>query len=699
MNDKKTYWATLPSDEIASEIVDRVDKYMKFLESSGLLAIYRKSYNAYFGGTPNDYFQNSSSVGSAGEQGELSMLTVNHYRNLIQHLLVMTTSSRPALNSQASNTDMKSKAQTILANGILDYYMRDKRLERFWKTACEHSLVLGEGYVDMEWDTSLGQQYGVDPASSRVVKEGDIKYTNPIGPLDVVRDIHSKEYSVSSWKIVLYTANKFDLAAKYPELADKILATSTSLAEQTRWSVGGTMGMGTGDLVTVKKLYHPMTDSVPNGRLTLVLDSDTVLFDGPLPYTNLPQGVPLYRIVPGDFVGTPFGYASSWDILGLSDVHNSLYSTVVTNQTSFGVQNVTVPKGHDVSYQQLTGGLNLIEYDSKLGKPESLNLTHTPPEIFSFIEKIEKTESLLMGINDVVRGDPQASLKSGSALALVASQSIQFNSGLQASYISLLEDVGTATIRMLQTFANTKRVASIAGKSKRFMLKEFSNDDIAQINRVVIDVTNPLSRTVSGRLEMAKDLLQIPGLIKHPDQYFQVISTGTYEPLIQDQETELLTIDSENEMMQDGENPPVMITDDHALHVREHKAVVSMPDSRNDPRVLKAATDHIQQHINLLTTTDPRVLILTGQTPLPPPPQPGPPPPQGGPGAPPPQGPPPHQQHPPMNNMPNHAPGPTLNPAAGTIGEQAGNVKPPNMPTNPLTKQPFNNATGGLPQK
>ena len=441
----------------------------------------------------------------------------------------------------------------------------------------------------------------------------------------------------------------------------------------------------------------------------LLLDSKTWLFDGPMPYTNLPGGMPIYRITPSEFYGTAFGYSPVWDVVGLSEVHDALYSTIVTNQVTFGTQNIIVPKGHDIGYQQLTGGLNLIEYDPKLGKPEALQLTKTAPEIFNFIEKLEKTESLLLGLNDVVRGDPQASLKSGAALALVASQAIQFNSGLQASYISLLEDVGTATIRMLQTFANTKRVASIAGKSKRFMLKEFSSEDIEQINRVVVDVTNPLSKTVSGRLEMAKDLLQIPGLIKHADQYFQIIETGTYEPMLQGPEAELLTIDSENEMMQDGQKPVVVLTDDHALHVREHKSVLAMPDSRLDPKVVTAVLDHIQDHINTMQNADPRTLMLTGQQPLPPPPPPPmPPPPEPGPNGSPPPGPGPQgpsgpQQHPPMPPpMPHSPPGPQGNPAGvvnptDPISQQAQGVKLPHMPTNPLSKKPFNNQNGGIP--
>jgi len=241
------------------------------------------------------------------------------------------------------------------------------------------------------------------------------------------------------------------------------------------------------------------------------------------------------------------------------------------------------------------------------------------------------------------------------------------------------------------------------------MLKEFSSEDIEQINRVVVDVTNPLSKTVSGRLEMAKDLLQIPGLIKHADQYFQIIETGTYEPMLQGPEAELLTIDSENEMMQDGQKPVVVLTDDHALHVREHKSVLAMPDSRLDPKVVTAVLDHIQDHINTMQNADPRTLMLTGQQPLPPPPPPPmPPPPEPGPNGSPPPGPGPQgpsgpQQHPPMPPpMPHSPPGPQGNPAGvvnptDPISQQAQGVKLPHMPTNPLSKKPFNNQNGGIP--
>ena len=59
----------------------------------------------------------------------------------------MITSSRPTMDARAINTDYKSYAQTYLANGILDYYMREKKLEDALKKATELAVVLGAGFI------------------------------------------------------------------------------------------------------------------------------------------------------------------------------------------------------------------------------------------------------------------------------------------------------------------------------------------------------------------------------------------------------------------------------------------------------------------------------------------------------------------------------------------------------------------------
>src|SRR5690606_22441740 len=133
----------------------------------------------------------------------------------------------------------------------------------------------------------------------------------------------------------------------------------------------------------------------------------------------------------------------------------------------------------------------------------------------------------------------------GNALALVQSMALQYMSGLQQSYVQLIEDVGTGLIKMLQRFASVPRIAAIVGKSNRTEMREFSGDDLSRITRIVVDVGNPLSRTIAGRTEMGEHLLQM-GLIKTPEQYFTILDTGRLDAMTDDTQSELYLIKAEN---------------------------------------------------------------------------------------------------------------------------------------------------------
>jgi hypothetical protein len=229
---------------------------------------------------------------------------------------------------------------------------------------------------------------------------------------------------------------------------------------------------------------------------------------------------------------------------------------------------------------------------------------------------IQSAETI-SGVNSVTRGNPEASLKSGTALALVQSMSLQYISGLQQSYVKLIEDVGTAIVQILKDFATTPKVITLVGKNNRPLLKEFTGEQISAINRVVVDVGNPLARTTAGRVQMAEQMLQM-NLIKSPEQYFQVINTGKIETLFEGEMNELLLIKSENEQMLEGKDVLVSPLDKHRLHINEHKAVLSDPDLRRDPELVRIVLDHIEKHLNALRETDPALLQLVGEQPLPP---------------------------------------------------------------------------------
>lgn len=536
-----TYFAADTAEEAVNTLNRKASDWFDAILENNYLEKVRLSWDAYHGA----YYGNGHQISWGGEQGELVNLAVNHYRNIARHILNMITANRPAFQARATNSDSKSEIQTELANGLLEYYMREKRLERFLMKAVEYAVVLGTGYIKMEWSATSGQIYDYYPAQDTIdpktgetvpgkpqpIYEGDVIFRN-LTPFDVVFDSTKESSEENDWVLVRTFKNKFDLAAKYPEQAEEIknLRTKSQL-EKNRLSRIYDYDQ-TVD-VPVYEFFHKRTESLPNGRYILYLSTEVILEDTILMY----RALPVYRISASDILGTQYGYSPMFDLLPLQNQVNSIYSTVATNQNAFGVQNILNPRGNDVRVNQLEGSLNFIEYtpvpnSPSGGRPEALNLTQTPPEIFNFLQMLVRDMETISGVNSVARGNPESSLKSGSALALVQSQALQFMSTLQQSYIQLIEDVGTGLINLLRDFASVPRIAAISGINNRMKMVNFSGDDLDYINRVLVDVGNPLAQCLGkdtpvlmydGSIKMVQDI-KINDLIMGPDSKPRTVS-------------------------------------------------------------------------------------------------------------------------------------------------------------------------------
>ena len=602
------YFASLPADEAVGVLTRRADDWFETLTNNNYLDKVKRCWLAYHGAYFDD-IGGGHSITFGGEQGELSHLPVNHFRNIAQHILVMVTANRPSFQARSTNTDYKSIVQTKLANSLLDYYMREKRLEKNLRLAVEYAIVMGSGFIKMEWNSTTGEIVDYNEETQTPIYEGDVVFTN-LSPFDVVFD-STKETSDLDWVITRTWKNKFDVAAKYPELEKDIKGLKTK-SDMSKFKLVGSSYDKTVD-IPVYEFYHRRSESMPDGRYMIYLDDDIVLSDAPMPYRELP----VYRITPSDILGTPYGYTSMFDLLPLQDGVNSLYSTALTNQNAFGVQNIYVPRGADIAINQLGGGLNVIEGNAQAGKPEALNLTETPAEIFNFMQQLIGDMETLSGVSSVARGQPEPSLKSGNALALIQNQSLEFVSGLQGQYIQMIEDIGSGLINLLKDYATTKRVASISGKNNKTEMKSFNNDDLDSVNRVIVDVGNALAQTTAGRVQIAEQLLQMMPERMTPQMYISIMNTGELDLMTNGMNDEITLIQSENERLVDGEVEVLaIITDDHTMHIQEHKSVLADPDLRLDATLVGRTLDHIEEHLTLLRETDADLLVMMKQQPL-----------------------------------------------------------------------------------
>lgn len=673
--ENEEYWAAKQDkDEIVSEIHSRATEYYNFLENSGLFWMWERSYLAYYGANLTNQSKGQMFEGSRLRQEEVvTRLKSNHFRSVIKHAALLTVSNKPAWACRATNSDYKSQAQTILGNGLMDYYMREKKLSKVLRLAVEKGLVFSEGWVHSPWDKEAGEIYEVDE-NLEPIYEGDQKYSTH-SPLDVIRDTELDDDD-HQWLIVRDFRNKWDLAATNEEVANNILTLENhSYEELESFAFNISESTTKVNRVPVFTMYHAKTPSVPEGRLIEVV-GNIVLYDGPLPYKE----IPLYCLKPDSLLEAQFGYSPAFEVLGPQQAVDVLSTAIMTNNAANAVQNFWTQTGDDLAARDLGGGMKHLQSETK---PEAINLTKTAPETFNFRKELIGEIETLMGVSATVRGNPESSLKSGSALALVVSQSIQFSQLLDESYTELAEDLGTALINNLKDFAKTPRIAAIIGESNRPYQEEFEAKDLSQINRVTVERASALSKTISGRIELANNLLD-KGMIETAKQYVTVLTTGQLDPAIEGPQSVMLNIRSENEDLRKGQAVMAVITENHMDHIREHKNLIENPEAKKDPQLVKLVTDHINEHLTLWRQMDMGLLMITGQQPPPPPPAP--------PGMP--QQPQPGMAPPP----PQPDPGPSAPPdqIISLPGAQDEQPNMPNLPQNPLSGQQFDTETGGM---
>jgi hypothetical protein len=606
VQDNQVYFAADSAENLADNCLKKAGSFYNTMRSNMYLDTIVKMWR-YYHGIFNDQLSNGyHEITFAGQEGELAQLPVNHFRNIAEHIKNMILADRPVIDCQSINTDAKSISQAYLADDIVNYYMRQKGLEERIQECTSMAIVLGSSFLRMEWNATAGEMVDFDPETGEKAQMGEIEFTT-LSPFDVVFD-GTKEYWNNDWLIVRSYKNRYDLAAKYPEFREKILGLQTkSDSNMYRLSI---FSNDQTDDIPVFEFYHRRTNALPDGRYTMFLASDIIPLDLPLPYRE----IPIYRVSAGEYMGTPYGYSPMFDIYPIQEALNSLYSTILTNQSAFGVQNLFVERGADIDFNSLEGAMNIIIGNKP---PVPLQMTATPKEIFDFLGILVNAIETISGISSVTRGNPEASLKSGTALALVQSMSIQFISGLQKNYVKFVENVCTSLINILKDFAQTPQTVAVTGQSNKYMLKEFTGDDISSINRVMVSMGNPLSKTAAGRSQMAEQMLQM-GLIKTPEHYFEVITTGEIKTMYEGAIHELVLIRSENELFLEGKGDLVMadLLDEHRKHIIEHRSVMANPEVRHNPELRKYVQNHIQEHINYLRSVDPDLLQLIGEQPL-----------------------------------------------------------------------------------
>jgi hypothetical protein len=690
------YFAAITDpEEFGERLKTKIDEYRDAQAVQTVTERMEKAYQYHFGLSPAGVHL-TSGVQRGGEQGELAEVRVNHLRANALTVLNLTVAPKIAWKPVATNADSASTKAAYLAEALLEYYWLAKEVGHYAAQAVAHAIPLSEGFVFTPWDPIGGEVGVVDPTTGQPVQTGDFAIYNVL-PWDVVRDPSKRSWEQCQWVAVCCWHNRYELAARYPEKESEILEADCGTDASERREAFGEI-----DDVPVWYFYHKRSPipALKDGLEAVVLGDGTTLSHGKLSYTE----IPLHRVTPDEFFGSPYGYSQYHEGLGLQEAIDSLTSAILTNQDAFARQMIAVERGEPFSPEDW-GGAKVITYTNK--PPQALQLTASPAEAFRFVDVLKADLRRTQGVNDAVQGQLPGDAKlSGAALALLSSQAIQQNSTLQSNYIRMVRSIGNCLLNEWKKRTPQPRKIKLIGKGAEFLCREeeLAGKDLESIKEVLVDIGNPLQQTHAGKLELAQMFLQIPGGVQSPEQIAQIATTGKIEHITQGVRDELILIKDENEKMAAGEFVPAMMHDDHLRHGREHRSVLASVAARENPTIVEAAIAHLHEHYKIFfgwpmdqdPTMDPqyreKMLILFGQQPPPGPMGMGPPP-GGDPNAPP--------GAPPAPNGPPPSAGPETKPAENVMGppEPPGNqVNMPSMPKNPATGERFTPPNGGAPK-
>lgn len=617
MTQYSDYPFLMSTDELIGYMSSMSDRTGTFLNSSGLLSRARRSYNYYYGRMWRN--TDGSRLGSAGEQGELMTMATNHFRNILLHTLAIVTQQRLVFDCQSESTDVNARNAAIVGNMVLDQQFYERQVEKHIHRAVEMGIAMGTSFLSIEWNP-YDKLLGIDGEGTPIYTGAPKIKAHSI--FDVIWSPWKDDDNDQQWVQIREMANRWDLIALFPEHEEQIRA----LPKIADIQIYDPFFRPEEDHVFLYKVYHKETPALPSGRMLWYCDKQVVLHDGVNPYVHLTQptpngGLPLFCFRPATQYATYAGHTIAFDLMPLQEALNVLDSSIITNQMNFAVQNIAVPKESSITTADITGGCKLIEYSVVEGvvgggMPVALQLCSTPREVFEYRERIVASMEMISGINSVLRGQPQASLISGTALALVATQANTFNSTLESNYIRFSEQIAHFLLHIISKFQKTEDLIALIGKGKSNEIRSFKGDDLAPIRKVKVTIGNPLAKTTAGKLEIAEKLLANQ-LIKTPQEFLEVLQTGNLINAIDNETAELAYIKWENEAFLRGEMPQVLATDNHPLHVLEHRTQTFQPEIRKNPQYHQTLLQHMMQHldqIDVMSTNNPVLFaICTGQ--------------------------------------------------------------------------------------
>lgn len=626
--DLNQYWAALPAEELVGELQAHERAWWRDGEQRGLWQLLRLAYAQAQGIDPQ--------TGASNTTQQLKFcdnylrFRVNLTRSHIKQRNILAQGQRPSFQCLALNDDFESLAQIPTAQNALDgLYRAAKGEQREWE-ALESDGYFGEGGVWGRWDPEGGAEVNVakqvpvndqftgEPLTDEtgqpvMVEEKERKKSGAptltsLYPWEIVREPLGR--GEPAWVMVREVCSKWELAARFPEHAERIVAIDNltkepGIAEMFAYNTGSIST----DQIIVRHFYHRACAAIPGGRYVGVAD-EIPLWDLPNP---LPEGLPVNVVCTGRYFGTAFGYPESTDLLSMQQMIDEILTQAANNLLRYGNQSLFCEAGIEVDQRKLSQGGGFFSIPVGLNPPQAIQWAQLPAATLPVLEFLLERMNEISGMNSVARGAPEANISSGTFAALMLNIAEKFVSATEMSLDALRNANGTMLLQLTRANCEDEFIAEVAGVSQQPYMRTFKVSDFKGIQRVQVAQRSPLMAQIPGRFEVYNAIAPLP-----PEQRaaaYQLLTTGNADAFTESDQSETLLIQYENEQLSKGEWCEPSKTDNHMLHAQKHKAQFDkMRTNPNaDPNALVMIGQHLSAHGVAWCDADPVLSMMLKQ--------------------------------------------------------------------------------------
>jgi hypothetical protein len=563
-----------------------------------------------------------TSLGFAGEKGELVRCLLPKARLLVRQYIALATRQRYQFEVTTDVTDSTPVETARLGKSIVNGEVEKHRLDMLAEKIVEACLVKGLCWVSNTWATDQGEIWG-RATDNTVLYSGGTKIEMHDLHEVIFNWAHAQENQLE-WIVIKRKYNRWNLVAQFPEMADDIRSLPSIKSERMVFPTFNVMAtMDDEDYCYVKEFYHCPSPAMPFGRMVVYGNQSTVFYDGNNPYGKIPAE--LFRFQNVD--STLLGYPMLSSLLPAQEMLDHETSVIATNHQGFGVQSVLVPKGSDISVMDVKSGLNFIGYTPQNaeggGKPEPLQLTATPAEVFNFQQSLSAYMDELSGINSTLRGAPPANVTSGAMAATLAAQALEFITSDTKGLTIGIEKLMQLSLDNYKKFAKVEQIIDVVGEGNTSAAERFKAQRLEGMKKVKIRTGNPLMATISGRLQLGESILPMlqAGQNDAIAKYFGLIEGAPIESMFESELSENTAIQQEIEAIMKGEPVLPLITDNHPTYIREYRKILYNQSVRRQSQLAQHVLDLILERLRLEQMCPPELKAILRGTPMPPPQQ------------------------------------------------------------------------------